>query len=111
MGDYEKDNIRDAEVDEIESGDEGKKKNYRTEVILILIIGLLLGVMLKAESLKRVSVGFSDYKVEGGAQGYDMDSIEKKMIEENNAQSKTDAGATDNKSGGAGVEDVAPSGN
>lgn len=92
MEDKEKKEIQEAEIDEIKSSDNeddkvideigGDKKNYRTEIILIFIIGLLLGVMIKAEALKSLSIGFSDYKVKGGKQGYDVMAIEKKMKEE-----------------------------
>ncbi|MEF3692181.1 MAG: hypothetical protein V3574_03975 [Candidatus Moraniibacteriota bacterium] len=89
MEEKEKNEIREAEIDEI--GNESEKndnnqKNYRTEVILILIIGLLLGIMLKAEALKNISIGFSDYKVNGGSQDYDVEQIEKEMKEKQEAQ-------------------------
>lgn len=84
MEDKEKNEVQDAEISEIENTiEEGdNKKSYRTEIILILIIGLLLGIMIKAEALKNLSIGFSDYRVTGGAQGYDTQAIEKKMKEE-----------------------------
>ncbi|MDY0302336.1 MAG: hypothetical protein RBR98_00940 [Candidatus Moranbacteria bacterium] len=89
MEEKEKNEIRDAEIDEIESDSENNdntQKNYRTEVILILIIGLLLGIMLKAEALKNISIGFSDYKVKGGLQAYDVEQIEKEIKEKQEAQ-------------------------
>jgi hypothetical protein len=84
MEDKEKNEIQDAEVVQVaqEVNIEETKNNYRTEIILILIIGLLLGVMIKAEALKTLSIGFSDYKVKGGTQAYDTVTIEKKMKEE-----------------------------
>ncbi|EKE20913.1 MAG: hypothetical protein ACD_7C00429G0003 [uncultured bacterium] len=91
MEDQEKNNIQEAQVSEVDANkkvnlsvatDGLKSKNYHTEIILIFIIGLLLGIMVKAESLKKVSIGFSDYKLKGGAQEYNLDEIEKKMIEE-----------------------------
>lgn len=87
MEDQEKNNIQDAQIiDEPGNVKVKEGKNYHTEIILIFIIGLLLGIMIKAESLKRVSIGFSDYRVTGGSQGYNLDEIEKKMIEESKQQ-------------------------
>lgn len=93
MEDKEKNEIQDAEVDKISEDslaynkDSAKsKKNYRTEIILILIIGILVGIMVKAEALKKLSIGFSDYRVKGGAQEYDLEEIEKKLIEESKKQ-------------------------
>lgn len=93
MEDLEKNDIKDAEIEETSVDKKEDKKNYRTEIILIFIIGLLLGIMIKAESLKKVSIGFSDYKVTGGAQGYDLDEIEEKLIQESKAKQEEAANA------------------
>lgn len=109
MEDQEKKEIHDAEIEKIEGAEKKDKKNYRTEIILILIIGLLLGIMIKAEALKKLSIGFSDYKVRGGAQSYDLDAIEKRLTEEAKAQEeavKNNSGA--NVQGGAGAENSQP---
>lgn len=85
MEDLEEKDIQDAEIEE--TGEKkDKKRNYRTEIILIFVIGLLLGIMLKAESLKKVSIGFSDYKVMGGSQEYNLDEIEKRLTDESKKQ-------------------------
>ena len=77
MEETEKKEIKDAEIDQ-----EDAKKNYRTEIILIFIIGLLVGVMVKAEAVKRVSIGFNDYKTVTRTQDYDIEAIEKALFEE-----------------------------
>lgn len=96
MEDLEKNDIKDAQIEEINDDKKENKKNYRTEIVLIFIIGLLLGIMIKAESLKKVSIGFSDYKVTGGAQGYDLDGIEERMLEESKAQQEEAANGAAN---------------
>ncbi len=87
-----KEKINDAEISSVEENDEeitnqktesGKK--YYLEIILILIIGFLLGVMIKSEALKSVSIGFDDYKVVSAKQGYDIDGIEKELMEKSKA--------------------------
>lgn len=81
MEETEKKDIQDAEVSQVDQK-ENAKKNYRTEIILIFVIGLLVGVMLKAEAVKKISIGFNDYKVETRSQGYDIEAIEKSLFEE-----------------------------
>jgi TctA family transporter len=83
MEEREKKEIQDAEIDTTHQEEEEKKKrNYKTEIVLILVIGFLLGAMIKAEAIKRVSVGFSDYKVIAKSQQYDIDAIEDNLAEE-----------------------------
>ena len=87
-----KEKINDAEVSSLEENDEeiitqktesGKK--YHLEIVLILIIGFLLGVMIKSEALKSISIGFNDYKVVSAKQGYNIDEIEKELMEKSKA--------------------------
>ncbi|MDD3498099.1 MAG: hypothetical protein PHH24_01175 [Candidatus Moranbacteria bacterium] len=73
--------IKDAEISETKK-EESEKKNYRTEIILIFIIGLLAGVMIKAEAVKRISIGFDDYRTVTRSHGYDIEAIEKQLIED-----------------------------
>lgn len=81
MGETEKKNIQDAEIGPVDQ-EEIIKKNYRTEIVLIFVIGLLIGVMIKSEALKRISVGFEDYKVVAKTQGYDIEAIERNLFKE-----------------------------
>ena len=60
---------------------EGKKKNRYIEISLIIVIGFLLGIMLKTESLKRIAIGFDDYKTITGKQGYNIDQIKENLEE------------------------------
>ncbi len=83
-----KEKINDAEVSSFEENASQKTesgKKYYLEIALILIIGFLLGVMIKSEALKSVSIGFDDYKVVSAKQGYDIDGIEKELVEKSKA--------------------------
>ncbi len=72
------------------------KKDFRIEIALILIVGILLGVMIKAESLKRVAVGFSDYKTRAEMHGYNIDRIEKELFEKIKEEQAQAIEATEN---------------
>jgi hypothetical protein len=64
-----------------------KKMSIKVEFILILILGFLLGVAIKTEAAKRITIGFSDYKVENLKQDYDIEKIQNELIEKSkNAQ-------------------------
>jgi hypothetical protein len=67
-----------------------KKMSTKVEWILILILGFLLGVAIKTEATKRITIGFSDYKVESLRQDYDISKIQNELIEK--AKSQKEAG-------------------
>ena len=61
--------------------EELKKKNFKINLALYLIMGILLGVIIKTEATKRLVVGFDDYKLAGIRQDYDINKLEKDLIE------------------------------
>jgi predicted nucleic acid-binding Zn ribbon protein len=67
---------------EIES-DEVLEKKKRREVIfemaLFLILGILLGVTIKTEAVKRITMGFNDYLISKPAQSYDITELKKNL--------------------------------
>lgn len=62
---------------------EGKIKlnSFKVELVLFLILGFLLGVMIKTEAVKRITIGFNDYKVQAASQDYDINQMEEDLIE------------------------------
>lgn len=54
--------------------------------LLIFILGFLVGVAMKTEAKKRVTIGYDDYQVSGLKQGFDlMNKIPAQMPEGENA--------------------------
>jgi len=80
MEETEKKDIQDAEVSQVDQ-EKNIKKSYRTEIFFIFVIGLLIGIMVKAESVKKISIGFNDYKVVAKTQEYNIEAIEKSLFE------------------------------
>ncbi len=66
-----------------------KKLSQRVEWILILILGFLLGVAIKTEASKRITIGFNDYKVENLKQDYDISKIQSDLIEKAKSQQES----------------------
>jgi hypothetical protein len=66
--------------DKIEGGGAGanmkKKVDFRFELALFLILGFLLGVVIKSEAVKRVTIGFDDGAIPSVRQAYDFEKIE-----------------------------------
>ena len=69
------------------------------ELVLVFVLGFLLGVTIKTEAAKRVTIGFNDYKVIQQKQAYDFDLIkaeaeaeQKAAQEEQNSQEQQNPG-------------------
>jgi hypothetical protein len=68
----ENEEIKTTEA-EIETKDPKKKMDFRFELALFLILGFLLGVVIKSEAVKRVTIGFNDGAIASIRQGYDFE--------------------------------------
>jgi hypothetical protein len=74
-------------------------KWLKMEMIFFLILGLLLGVALKTEAVKKITIGFDDYKISSMKQGYDFAKLQGATEKENaseEAGSESDNGSTGN---------------
>lgn len=79
------------EVLEEGNKEEAKRKNDAVfEMILILILGFLLGVTIKTEASKRVTIGFNDYKIQQAKQSYDFAAI-KANLQQQSQEQKNDS--------------------
>ncbi|HBP01296.1 MAG TPA: hypothetical protein DD454_03745 [Candidatus Moranbacteria bacterium] len=58
------------------------KRDFKIELALFCILGILLGITLKTEAAKRITIGFSDYKIEAARDSYNVSDIKKKLAEE-----------------------------
>lgn len=72
-----------------------KKKDYYLELALFLILGFLLGVVIKTEASKRVTVGFNDNQISSKAQYYDINKIQEDLLKENESQDTDEAQESD----------------
>lgn len=79
---------------EIENDNPKKKIDFRFELALFLILGFLLGVVIKTEAVKRVTIGFNDGEIESVRQGYDFEKIKTDLANDSKAQEQ-DSSATE----------------
>lgn len=72
--------ITEAETEEVENKVSEKKRiDFRFELALFLILGFLLGVVIKSEAVKRITIGFNDGEIISVRQGYDFDKIKEDL--------------------------------
>ena len=71
-----------------ESGTEQKRERglYYFELLLFVILGFLLGIVVKTEAAKRITIGFDDYRVAPKSQGYDFNALEQELAKQQKDQ-------------------------
>jgi hypothetical protein len=72
-------------MENTEETDKKKKREAIFEMALFLILGILLGITIKTESIKRITIGFNDYKIVNAKNAYDIEEIK------NNLQKQAEA--------------------
>ena len=81
----EKNEIKNAEI--IKEDDLRLKRgiDFRLELALFLILGFLLGVVIKTEAVKRITIGFNDGSIPSSRQEYDFEKIEQELAAQSSA--------------------------
>jgi hypothetical protein len=74
------------------------KNSFYLELVLLLILGFLIGAVIKTEAAKRITIGFGDYAAATLKQGYDFVQIEKNL----NAGQNSGSEANPNEAGQSG---------
>lgn len=57
------------------------KTNFYIELALFLILGILIGVTLKGEAVKKITIGFDDYKMKFFSHNYDINGMQDEQIQ------------------------------
>jgi len=79
--------LSEAETEENKNKADTKKKiDFRFELALFLILGFLLGVVIKSEAMKRVTIGFNDGAISSVRQGYDFEKIKQDLAKASEAK-------------------------
>ena len=72
------------------------KKEFLSRLVLIFVLGFLIGIALKTEALKKVTIGYSDYLMKTKPQNYDINNAQKEL---NKAQATASEAQTPENSG------------
>lgn len=71
---------------ELQISQTSDKKSLYLEYALFLILGFLLGIVIKTEAGKRITIGYNDYQVTSARAIYNINDIQKKMNADKNNQ-------------------------
>ena len=61
------------------------KRDYYIELALFLILGILIGIAVKTEASRRITIGYNDYKMKIGANQYNINQLQSAWIKKQNA--------------------------
>lgn len=86
----------DEEIKEPSEEKEGdweknQKKDFYVEIILMLVLGILIGIAVKTEAAKRITIGSDDYKMKFSANAYNLNNLEKELAKTQAEAQKTEA--------------------
>jgi len=56
-----------------------KKREVIFEMVLFLVLGILLGITIKTEAVKRITIGFNDYNIVNGINSYNISDMKNKL--------------------------------
>ena len=65
-----------------------RRNEFIFEMSLFLVLGVLVGITIKTEAIKKITIGFNDYQLTKPAQSYDIAGI-KKNLDDTNARQQT----------------------
>lgn len=70
-----------------------KKKDLVFELSLFFILGILIGITVKTEAVKKITIGFNDYQIPAKVQRYNIAELKSNLLRQA-AQQKTTQDAT-----------------
>ena len=87
-----------TEIEQNDTERPKKKYDFYVELVLFLILGILIGIALKTEAVKRITIGYDDYKMKIMKSDFDINKIEKDILQKqkDEAQKETVENQIDN---------------
>jgi hypothetical protein len=56
------------------------KADFFIEIALIFVLGILIGIAVKTEAVKRITMGYNDYQIKIEDDRYSISQLEKDLI-------------------------------
>lgn len=66
----------------VEDSDRKKKRETVIELALVFILGILIGITIKTEAVKRITIGFNDYQMPAKIERYNIPQLRSKLLQE-----------------------------
>lgn len=71
----------------MEEENKNSKRDLHIEFVLIFILGILLGIAFKTEAVKKITIGFDDYKMKIARQDFDINHLQIEVSQKNAEES------------------------
>jgi len=81
-----KENFPPQPAESKEAAAKRERREAIFEMALFLVLGILLGITIKTEAAKRITIGFNDYKIANGKNSYNIEDIKKNLQAQADAQ-------------------------
>jgi hypothetical protein len=75
----------ESSVDDLEKK---KKRDLIFEMTLFFILGVLIGITVKTEAVKKITIGFNDYQIVSAKERYDIGALKKNLEDQIKAQAE-----------------------
>ncbi|NTV40825.1 MAG: hypothetical protein HGA61_00950 [Candidatus Moranbacteria bacterium] len=75
----------EAEVEKHQSVEDLAKKRKRDlifELSLFFILGILIGITIKTEAVKKITIGFNDYQIPVKVDRYDVSQLKRNLLQQ-----------------------------
>lgn len=87
MSEENMEKIQEAEIEQLtEVGkreSENNKMDVYIELALIFILGILIGIVVKIEATKKITIGFNDYQMKIVKQDFDINKLQLEVVKKN----------------------------
>jgi len=74
------------------------KVDFFIEIALIFILGILIGIAVKTEAVKRITMGYNDYQIKIANDRYSISQLEKDLISKQGAAAESQPALPENSS-------------
>ncbi len=98
--------ISEAQVEKIEKieTERNKKMDVYIEFALIFILGILIGIAVKTEANKKITIGFDDYQMKLSKQDFNINNLQFEVTKKNVEDAKIAEDEAQKQNDGAPVE-------
>ena len=80
-----------------------EKLDFRKKMALLFVLGFLIGIALKTEALKKITIGYNDYQMKIQKQDYDINKLQTDVAKQAQTQVQPENGQVQTGDEGAGV--------
>ena len=88
--------VEKTEDPRIKDLEKKKKKDLIFELALFFVLGILVGITIKTEAVKKITIGFNDYQIPPKVERYDVAKLKDDLIREAAKQKALEDSAQDN---------------